>query len=392
MGDTGVGHLCRTACLGARSNFEGGPSALAAALTGRTPRYGYHLDECRRATRRFQLAAAPRDLGEWGALGGIVGRGLRLLLAGAADRGLTTVPGSDALKHFGAALASYGSVALFHMPGITAEEAVFAGSPPERRPDRSGPRSRPSWRAYGAAGRQGRRRRLRRAAAVARSRSRRWRTRSTGASSHPGTTLHRRDLARDQARRRPHGADRPHRGVGRASSPPGICFYQSYAGEMAEAKRLDAPDDQLGEARQHHRRLRLPVEPGEPRALRRLGGRREGAVDADLACAATSGIGPAVTGTALVAADNFSARYDLDRKPRDLLAPEPRSSPAQSYADRILVLDGAKGGVATAWMLRDMKARGDRAAGADLQPGQPDPGARRGLRRRGAGRPLRRAT
>src|SRR6202521_4820758 len=71
-GDTGV-VIYSNSVLGARSNFEGGPSALAAALTGRTPRYGYHLPERRRATRRFQLAATPRDLSEWGALGGIVG-------------------------------------------------------------------------------------------------------------------------------------------------------------------------------------------------------------------------------------------------------------------------------------------------------------------------------
>jgi predicted aconitase len=71
-GDTGV-VIYSNSVLGARSNFEGGPSALAAALTGRTPRYGYHLDAGRRATRRFRLAAPPRDLSEWGALGGIVG-------------------------------------------------------------------------------------------------------------------------------------------------------------------------------------------------------------------------------------------------------------------------------------------------------------------------------
>ena len=128
-GDTGV-VIYSNSVLGARSNFEGGPSALAAGLTGRCPRYGYHLDMCRRATRRFRLAAAPSDLSEWGALGGIVGE------ACASDRqvpvieGVETVPGSDALKHFGTALASFGSVALFHMPGITAEDAVFAGSPP----------------------------------------------------------------------------------------------------------------------------------------------------------------------------------------------------------------------------------------------------------------------
>jgi uncharacterized protein len=68
------------------------------------------------------------------------------------------------------------------------------------------------------------------------------------------------------------------------------------------------------------------------------------------------GIGPAVTGAAVVAKDNFSARYDLDRKagtfsrPTHLLA-------GQSYAGRILVLDQAKGGVATAWMLHEMKTR-----------------------------------
>ena len=59
--------------LGARSNFEGGPSALAAALTGRTPRYGCHLDAGPRATRRFRVTARPRELAEWGALGGLTG-------------------------------------------------------------------------------------------------------------------------------------------------------------------------------------------------------------------------------------------------------------------------------------------------------------------------------
>lgn len=51
-GDTGV-VIYSNSVSGARSNFESGPSALAAALTGRTPRYGYHLDECRRASRVF---------------------------------------------------------------------------------------------------------------------------------------------------------------------------------------------------------------------------------------------------------------------------------------------------------------------------------------------------
>jgi predicted aconitase with swiveling domain len=68
------------------------------------------------------------------------------------------------------------------------------------------------------------------------------------------------------------------------------------------------------------------------------------------------GVGPAVTGTALVAADNFSARYDLDRSKGVFSRPSHKLA-GESYADRILVLDTAKGGVATAWMLHDMAAR-----------------------------------
>src|SRR5436309_1185049 len=124
-GDTGVVIYSNSVC-GARSNFEGGPSALSAALTGRTPRYGYHLDERRQATLLVQASFTPRELNEWGALGGIVGR-----LAGdywqvPALVGLDRVPTSDEMKHFGAALASYGSVALFHMVGVTPEAQRLA--------------------------------------------------------------------------------------------------------------------------------------------------------------------------------------------------------------------------------------------------------------------------
>jgi predicted aconitase len=132
-GDTGS-VIYANSVLGARSNFEGGPSALAAALTGRTPSYGYHLAGCRRATRRFRLMVNPRDLSEWGALGGIVGEACGSYWQVPLIEGLAAVPGSDALKHFGAALASFGSVALFHMPGITTEEPVFAGPPPDPIP------------------------------------------------------------------------------------------------------------------------------------------------------------------------------------------------------------------------------------------------------------------
>ncbi len=69
------------------------------------------------------------------------------------------------------------------------------------------------------------------------------------------------------------------------------------------------------------------------------------------------GIGPAVRGVALVAADDFSARYDLDCIKGVFSRPSHRLF-GQSYAGRVLVLNNAKGGVATAWMLHDMAARG----------------------------------
>ena len=68
------------------------------------------------------------------------------------------------------------------------------------------------------------------------------------------------------------------------------------------------------------------------------------------------GIGTTVEGVALVASDNFSARYDLDRIKGVFSRPE-HALAGQSYVDKILVLNTAKGGVATAWMLHEMKSR-----------------------------------
>jgi len=69
------------------------------------------------------------------------------------------------------------------------------------------------------------------------------------------------------------------------------------------------------------------------------------------------GIGPTVSGPALVAKDNFSARYDLDRIEGTFSRPAHKLF-GQSYLGRVLVLDIAKGGVATAWMLYEMASRG----------------------------------
>jgi len=72
-GDTGVVIYSNSVC-GARSNFEGGPSALAAGLTGRTPRYRFHLPEKRSGTLYVRVEFTPESLNEWGALGGAIGR------------------------------------------------------------------------------------------------------------------------------------------------------------------------------------------------------------------------------------------------------------------------------------------------------------------------------
>ena len=70
-----------------------------------------------------------------------------------------------------------------------------------------------------------------------------------------------------------------------------------------------------------------------------------------------AGIGPMVEGEALVADDNFSARYDLDRIKGVFSRPQHKLF-GQSYVDKILVLNTSKGGVASAWMLHEMKSRG----------------------------------
>ena len=72
---------------------------------------------------------------------------------------------------------------------------------------------------------------------------------------------------------------------------------------------------------------------------------------------ARQAIGKPVRGQALVAHDGFSARYDLDRA-RGVFSRAAHKLAGQSYAGRVLVLDTAKGGVASAWMLHEMAARG----------------------------------
>ena len=133
-GDTGT-VIWANSVAGARTNYEAGPAAVAAGLTGVTPAYGYHLPEQRAGSLRFEVTAALEDYADWGALGGIVGRRTLDYWTVPVLTGIGRAPGGDELKHFGAALASYGSCAMFHMVGVTPEardEAeAFGGRAPE---------------------------------------------------------------------------------------------------------------------------------------------------------------------------------------------------------------------------------------------------------------------
>jgi predicted aconitase len=105
--------------LGARTNREGGPSALAAAITGRVAAYGLHLDENRRATLRVAVRCPVRTVSDFGALGYLVGRAARNRVPYFV--GLEGVCSPSALKTLGAAMAASGAVALYHVEGVTPE-------------------------------------------------------------------------------------------------------------------------------------------------------------------------------------------------------------------------------------------------------------------------------
>ncbi|MCK5238461.1 MAG: aconitase X catalytic domain-containing protein [Candidatus Thorarchaeota archaeon] len=102
--------------IGARTNREGGPSALASALTGRTAEYGFHLDENRVAKVKYDVQVKLRNTDDFGLLGQVIGERTRKAIPY-----ITGIPHatSEALKSFCASVATYGGVALFHMENIT---------------------------------------------------------------------------------------------------------------------------------------------------------------------------------------------------------------------------------------------------------------------------------
>ncbi len=108
--------------LGARTNREGGPSALAAAITGRTPRYGLHLARNRRAHLVVEVRCVVESPADFGALGTMLGRLAQNQVP--YFRGLDTLKSQarvDWLKALGAAMAASGAVALYHVEGVTPE-------------------------------------------------------------------------------------------------------------------------------------------------------------------------------------------------------------------------------------------------------------------------------
>jgi predicted aconitase len=104
--------------IGARTNREGGPSALAAAICGRTPNYGLHLWENRQPTMKIDVDATLSYASDFGALGYFVGKQVKNKIPY-----FTGIPdvNTDYFKALGAAMAASGAVALYHVEGLTPE-------------------------------------------------------------------------------------------------------------------------------------------------------------------------------------------------------------------------------------------------------------------------------
>lgn len=119
-GDTGAA-IAANSIFGARSNFEGGPSALASALIGCTPAYGLHLPQNRRANLLVKLDCMPTEIADWGAIAAWSGQLELGYETVPVFHGDFVLPSFNMLKQLGVALASYGGHAMFHLVGATPE-------------------------------------------------------------------------------------------------------------------------------------------------------------------------------------------------------------------------------------------------------------------------------
>ena len=104
--------------IGARTNREGGPSALAAALCGLTPNYGLHIDENRKPNLVVNVDAELQHNADFGALGSFVGKIVKDKIP--YFKGIKNI-NTDQLKALGAAMAASGAVALYHVENLTPE-------------------------------------------------------------------------------------------------------------------------------------------------------------------------------------------------------------------------------------------------------------------------------
>jgi predicted aconitase len=115
--------------IGARTNREGGPSALSAALIGKTANYGFHLDEKRVPEISISVECSLKE-SDYGALGYVAGK---LVGSKVPVFYLRDVPKADELKALGAAMAASGAVALYHVDGVTPEICRVGFEEPEEK-------------------------------------------------------------------------------------------------------------------------------------------------------------------------------------------------------------------------------------------------------------------
>ena len=109
--------------LGARTNREGGPSALAAALCGRTPEYGLHLDAPRAPQVLVRVETPLPSAAHWGALGAAIGRAAPGLVPLVEPGG--AAPPEEHLMALSAAMPTFGGTSIFHVAGVTPEAGRF---------------------------------------------------------------------------------------------------------------------------------------------------------------------------------------------------------------------------------------------------------------------------
>ena len=211
----------------------------------------------------FEVAHRPRDLADWGALGGIVGRATNSYWEVPVVTGLedaAQLRRAEALRRGAGELRLGGAVphAGRHARGA---DAVGRLRRPRRRPPPSAI-GKADFDAFYARlrgdGRQGRRGGVRRAAALADRDAAGCRPARRPARAR-GNVAGRHHLARDQVRRRPHGPDGPHRGR-RRHRRGGRVLLPELRARDGGGQRLAAAAHQLGQARQHHRRLRLQAD------------------------------------------------------------------------------------------------------------------------------------